>query len=210
VIVFAQPLPSEPIHASGVAGRSSPTDAAVTVESDLDLAVQIATILSSVTSIIIAIGLLITIRQLNSSERARKLDAYTAQLVDYGNAHYLQAVELLKSADYGSLAEFRCVYADRNQLSEAWEARRMIKAMLSRYGYSIVHRISDIHELLPLISIDALTLWPKLRPVELDLVKEKGRQDLYRMGLDDVANIEALYSRYTSLLTSGRKPLSLQ
>lgn len=172
---------------------------------DLQTVSEIADIVSAFTSVLVVLALFIAVRQLISMEKARKLDTYTAHLISYGDKDFTKKIALLEGGTYSNLAEFRSYFEGERKLEIAWEARRQVKTLLSQYGYSVAHGIATIQELAPLVPIDAVRLWPKLLPVERDLVREKGRWPLYEKGLDDVAMIELLMEKIQPLLQSGTR-----
>lgn len=178
-------------------------DPLVSVESawlDLQTLSEIASIVSAFASVLVVVALLIAVRQLIIMEKSRKLETYTSHLISYGDSNFLEKISLLEDGQYSNLSEFRSFFEEQGNFEVAWAARREIKTILSQYGYSVAYGIASVRDIAPLLPIDAVRVWPKLLPVEKDIVKEKGRWPLYEKGLDDVALVEALMAELEPLL----------
>jgi hypothetical protein len=167
---------------------------------DLQTLSEIASIVSAFASVLVVLALLVAVRQLIIMEKSRKLDTYTAHLISYGDPNFLEKISLLENGEYSNLEDFRKFFQENGSFETAWAARREIKSILSQYGYSVAYGIASIRDVAPLLPIDAVRVWPKLLPVEKDIVREKGRWPLYEKGLDDVALIEALMAKLKPLL----------
>lgn len=187
----------ESLAADRIADPTVPLEAA---GFDLQTLSEIASIVSAFASVLVVVALLIAIRQLIIMEKSRKLETYTSHLISYGDSNFLEKIALLEDGQYSNLSEFRSFFEEQGNFEKAWAARREIKTILSQYGYSVAYGIASVRDIAPLLPIDAVRVWPKLLPVERDIVKEKGRWPLYEKGLDDVALIEALMAKLEPLL----------